>query len=97
VTIRRFPPDPGPDDLAQEFRDALEAGTAHVSREPGGATVVFAPGARPLAVQGQEGCTSSRCRRFVGDTTASECLGWHCAQCGEPTNQYGHPDGCDHG
>lgn len=51
-----------------------------------------------LAVEGKEGCTSSRCRRMVehhddGTYTLGPCMGWHCPVCGEPCSMMGH-SGC---
>jgi hypothetical protein len=43
----------------------------------------------PMAYEGQEGCQSMYCRRFVG---SPNCVGWHCYACGGPSSQYGHKE-----
>jgi hypothetical protein len=44
-----------------------------------------------MAVQGWPGCKSWRCTR-IGSTPTDpgECVGYHCPDCGEPTNSFGH-------
>lgn len=49
---------------------------------------------RQMAYQGDPDCTSNMCRRFFGERDApSVCAGWHCANCRQPSSQYGHPEG----
>lgn len=46
---------------------------------------------RLMAYQGKPGCTSMQCRRFFNaDGSSGACMGWHCADCHEPSSQYGH-------
>lgn len=50
----------------------------------------------PVAVQGVQGCTSWECtrrgsyQREDGTWDPGECMGYHCATCGQPSSMVGH-------